>query len=410
MTDQVKTYEDIKKILTAKEVISFKFTDTKAAYFWIEQVFIKFHYKCSTKKEKGLILKYVCHMTGYSPRHVKRLAKKLKQLGCLEITSKRSSSSYSARYTKVDIELLARVDELHNNLNGLSTKKILEKEFLVHQNKNFARLAYISIGHIYNLRKTNKYRETNLTYTATKPNRNGLTIGEKRKPAPNGKPGYIRIDTVHQGDNAAEKGVYHIHAVDEVTQWDIVVSVEKISEAYMLPALEELLEQFPFTVVEFHSDNGSEYVNFNVAALLNNLLIKLTKSRSGRTNDNALVESKNCSIIRKNMGYGFIEQRHAQIINDFYKKEFNPYLNFFRPCLFPETVIQPNGKKIKKYRPENAMTPYEKLKAIPDYNVYLKTTFSIEEKDILVNTVSPNQFAERMVKAKHTLFNEIMKS
>jgi hypothetical protein len=50
----------------------------------------------------------------------------------------------------------------------------------------------------------------------------------------NGKPGYIRIDTVHQGDLDGCKGVYHINAVDEVTQIEIVVSVEKISEQYFM--------------------------------------------------------------------------------------------------------------------------------------------------------------------------------
>ena len=54
-----------------------------------------------------------------------------------------------------------------------------------------------------------------------------VNIGERRKPIPNGQPGFIRIDTVHQGDQDKKKGVYHINAVDEVTQFEVIASVEK---------------------------------------------------------------------------------------------------------------------------------------------------------------------------------------
>ena len=82
-----------------------------------------------------------------------------------------------------------------------------------------------------------------------------MKIGERRKPDPKGKPGMIRIDTVHQGDLDGQKGVYHINAVDEVTQFEIIGAVEGISERFLIPLLTELLEQFPFTIQGFHSDN-----------------------------------------------------------------------------------------------------------------------------------------------------------
>ena len=77
-------------------------------------------------------------------------------------------------------------------------------------------------------------------------------IGIRKAPAPQGLPGYIRIDTVHLGDLDGMKGVYHgprpapINAVDIVTQWELVASVEHISEAYLLPVITLLLEGFPF--------------------------------------------------------------------------------------------------------------------------------------------------------------------
>ena len=142
-----------------------------------------------------------------------------------------------------------------------------------------------------------------------------MAIGERRKPHPEGKPGYLRIDTVHQGDQDKQKGVYHINAVDEVTQMEVVCSVERISENCLIPVLDNQLEEFPFVIYEIHADNGSEYINKEVAKLLQKLLIELTKSRARHCNDNALVESKNGSIVRKCLGYMHIKQKWAPEIN-----------------------------------------------------------------------------------------------
>ena len=78
--------------------------------------------------------------------------------------------------------------------------------------------------------------------------------------------------------------------------------------------------QFPFVIVGFHSDNGSEYINHQVANLLEKLRIEQTKSRSRQSNDNALAESKNASVVRKHMGYDHIPQAYAKPINAFYQE------------------------------------------------------------------------------------------
>lgn len=110
------------------------------------------------------------------------------------------------------------------------------------------------------------------------------------------------MDTVHQGDLEAVKGVYHINAVDEVTQWQVMGAATQIGEQWLIPVLEVILAQFPFRIRSFHSDNESEFINHTVARLLNKLLAEQTKSRPRDPNDNGLVESKNGAIIRKHMG------------------------------------------------------------------------------------------------------------
>ncbi|MDA8119007.1 MAG: hypothetical protein M0Z85_02940 [Gammaproteobacteria bacterium] len=133
---------------------------------------------------------------------------------------------------------------------------------LVFGQTEYERLSSISISHLYDLRKSLPYTRQRRHFEKTRPRQ--IPIGARRKPVPNGRPGYIRIDTVHQGDLDGKKGVYHVNAVDEVTQFEVVCTVEKISESYLIPILEQLLDTFPFTLRGFRSDNGSEYINKRV--------------------------------------------------------------------------------------------------------------------------------------------------
>ncbi|MHB8423728.1 MAG: integrase catalytic domain-containing protein [Gammaproteobacteria bacterium] len=189
---------------------------------------------------------------------------------------------------------------------GPAVKKLCERAFVVFGPPEYERLASISVSHLYNLRKSIPYARRRRHFEKTRPRQ--ISIGERRKPGPHGPPGYIRVDTVHQGDLDGKKGVYHLNAVDEVTQFEVVCTVEKISEHYLLPILDPLLAAFPFRVPGLHSDNGSEYLNKRVAALLDKLLIEFTQSRSRQSNDNALAEGKNGAVARKLFGYGHIPQ------------------------------------------------------------------------------------------------------
>jgi hypothetical protein len=231
-------------------------------------------------------------------------------------------------------------------------------------------------------------------------------IGERARPEPEGQPGHIRIDTVHQGDQEGLKGVYHINAVDEVTQWEIVASVSRIAEYDLEPLLESMLNQFPFQVRGFHSDNGSEYVNRMVAGLLNKLLIRFTRSRPRRPSDNGLVESKNGAVIRKNLGYAHIPRSCADLLNTYHRGILNPYINFHRPCFFPVSVTDRKGKIKKKYPYETIKTPYEKLKSLPGVETYLRPGITLNELDAIAYQMSDNKFAERMVKARSNLFKQ----
>ena len=165
---------------------------------------------------------------------------------------------FRTRYTAADIALLAAVDRAHERLSGPATRRILEREYEQYGDQRYERLARIRVAHLYNLRASARYRNQVAVFESTRPS--AIAIGERRRPDPRGRPGFLRVDTGHQGDRDGTKGVDHINAVDAVTQWRVVGCASKISEAYWLPVLEAVLAQFPFQVLGFHADNGSEYI------------------------------------------------------------------------------------------------------------------------------------------------------
>ena len=402
--ERLQTIEQLKQFLAGSEAVDFGGISVKERYQWIQTVLVRFEYYHLKRAEKGVIRRYIEKMSGYSRAQVSRLIQEYHQRGRLEKAQYRRHR-FPRSYTTEDIALLARTDELHDYLSGPATKKIMERELLIYGHIEFRNISRISIAHLYNLRRSHFYRSITKRYTKTKPT--VVPIGERARPSPGGSPGYIRVDTVHQGDHNGKKGVYHINSVDEVTQWENVASVEKIAESYLAPVLENMLAGFPFVIRGFHSDNGSEFINKTVAGLLNKLLIRFTKCRPRHTNDNGLVESKNGSVVRKHLGYAYIPQACAEALNQYYSVFLNPYINFHRPCFFPVSVIDQRGKIKRKYPYQKVMTPYEKFKSLHVAESYLRPGVTLESLDDIARQMSDNEFAERMVKARSNLFQHI---
>ena len=308
---------------------------------------------------------------------------------------------FAAKYRAADIALLAQVDGAHERLSGPATRCILKREYSEFGNQKFARLAEISVAHLYNLRNSAAYRKVAAVFQPTRPS--PVSIAERRRPDPRGEPGYLRVDTVHQGDWGGEKGVYHINAVDTVTQWQVIGCAAKISEQFLIPVLEAMLHQFPFRIRGFHADNGSEFINHTVAKLLEKLLVEFTKSRPNRSQDNALVEGKNGAVIRKLIGYGHIPSQHAEAVQKFYTAHLNPYLNYHRPCGFATVSVDGRGKRQRRYRPSDYATPYEKLKSLSTAEQYLKADLTFTQLDRQAGRVSDTESARRMGAAKSKL-------
>ena len=391
--------EQIRAFLEASDEVEFEASNREEVYEWMTQVLRQHGYDRQSRAVKGLLRAYLGKMTGLSRAQVTRLVGRFVEAGEIREVAYRRHR-FPGRFTRGDIELLATVDEAHETLSGPATRRILEREFHEYGHREYERLATISVAHLYNLRQSRTYRQRRVSYSKTQPTT--VAIGERRAPRPQGRPGYLRVDTVHQGDQDGVKGVYHINAVDEVTQWQVVGATPYISETWLIPVLRAILRQFPFQIRGFHSDNGSEYINHTVSKLLNKLLIEQTKSRPRHSNDNGLAESKNGSVIRKHLGYGYIAAAQAEKIQAFYERSFNPYLNFHRPCGQPEIVPQANGKQRRVYR--RWQTPWETFRQLPEAAGYLKPSLSLESLARQAQAHSDTESACQMQEAKRSLF------
>jgi hypothetical protein len=315
---------------------------------------------------------------------------------------------FARHYTAADVALLVEMDKAHEDVCGPAIVHLLQRAYHDYGDVRYLRLAQLSVSHLYNLRKSDGYQALRTVFAKTHPVCN--SIGVRKAPAPEGRAGFVRIDSVHQGDQDGMKGVYHITCVDAVSQWQIEACVERISEAYLLPVLEQIIAQFPFVVSGFHSDNGSEYVNGKVAKLLEKLRIEQTKSRSRQSNDNALAESKNASVVRKHMGYDHIPQKYANPINAFYQDVFNPWLNEHRPCLFATSAANAKGKIVKRYKHEDVKTPLACLALLSTQGlVTFRDGITLDALQAQARSQTDLAAAQTMQQAKRELFATFIK-
>lgn len=408
----LRTIEQIEQFLEGSAQVAFTaHGGDLERYAHISRVLKRFDYPRCNKYDRGVLLRYLQHTSGYSRAQVTRLVKQwhTNRLASVPLVKRyrAPAAPFARKYTALDIELLVEMDKAQD-VCGPAITDLLKRAFHDYEDVRDERLAKLSSSHLYNLRKSAGYQRLRVSFTKTHPVCN--SIGVRKAPCPNGRAGFVRIDSVHQGDEDGMKGVYHITCVDSISQWQVEACVQGISEAFLLPVLELVIAQFPFVIEGFQSDNGSEYINHKVAKMLEKLRIEQTKSRSHQSNDNALAESKNASVVRKHMGYAHIPKKHAQPINNFYQEYFNPWLNLHRPCMFATSKINDKGKVVKIYKHGDVKTPLEALVLLNKLGmVQFRTETMLANLLAQAKQQTDLAAAQKMQQAKHELFASFAK-
>ena len=301
--------EAIGRFVAASEEIRFEAEDRQQLYGWVERVLVEQEYAQQGKAARGLVRRYIEKMTGLSRAQVTRLIARYTASGRVAATVYRRRR-FPQLYTRADIELLASVDEAHETLSGPATRRILEREFEVYGKPEYARLATISVAHLYNLRQ-----QPALPRAASELHQDAAHGGVDRRAAQASAAGPARLSAPGYGASGrsaggGEKGVYHINAVDEVTQWQVVGATPRISEAYLEPVLETHAASVSLSHpglphrqrLGVHQQNRRPTAGKTAAS-------NRPKAGLGKSGDNGLVETKNGAIIRKHIGYGYIDAR-----------------------------------------------------------------------------------------------------
>ncbi|MFL9999314.1 integrase catalytic domain-containing protein, partial [Paraburkholderia sediminicola] len=228
-------------------------------------------------------------------------------------------------------------------------------------------------------------------------------------PMPENRPSFIRIYSVHQGNFKGRQGIYHINAVDCVTQWEVVATVPNLTREHMLPVLRAMLEQFPFRILGFHLDGGTEYVNYEVARMLEQARIDFTRSRTRQCNDNALAESKNGNVVRRQFGYSYIPAERTILFNDFCRAHLNPFLNFHRPCLFGTEVPDSRkpGRTRRVHRHDYVTTPREKFASLPEADSFLRDGITFEGLMEQARSLIDIEAARQVREARESMLRQV---
>jgi len=392
---------EMEEFLKTHQHIRWSAPERESAYTLIEGVLKAQRYRGLSKGQKGIVRSFLAKVTGLSRAQLARWIQRWRKTRRVE-RKPAQRPRFRSRYTAADIALLAELDAAHQDLSGPAVRHLCHRGWTVFGDPKFQRLAKISPSHIYNLRQSAAYAKIRVRVVHTQARQ--VSIAERRRPDPQGRPGYIRVDTVHQGQHDGQPGVYHLNAVDTVTQWEVLGCIETISERHLIPVLEAMLHQFPFRILGFHCDNGSEFLNHTVVRLLNKLLVEeFTKSRAYRTTDNALVEGKNGAVVRKHMGYGPIAAEHAEAWQKYYTAHLNRYLNFHRPCGFATVKTNARGQRKRTYPHQDYRTPFEKLTSLSGWQVHLKKGITEQSLWAEAQRKTDLEAAHQMQKAKLAL-------
>jgi hypothetical protein len=192
-----QSLEQVQAFMAGNEGVDFKGRSRKEIYDWTQATLCWHSYASLGREDKGLVKRYVSKVTGLSRAQATRLVAQYVASGTVEVRRGRGKR-FTETYLPADVVLLAEVDEAHETLSGPATPKLLYRGYYEFADARYERLAGISSAHIYNLRKLRSYRERVMVFSKTRPTATG--IGVRRKPEPGGRPGYLRVDTVHQGD------------------------------------------------------------------------------------------------------------------------------------------------------------------------------------------------------------------
>jgi hypothetical protein len=182
--------------------------------------------------------------------------------------------------------------------------------------------------------------------------------------------GFVELDLVaHYGTSAAGDYINTLNMVDIATGWDSLRAVWGKGEANTFKAMREIELTLPFKIKGFDSDNGKEFLNYNLLKYFKHRPepVNHTRARAYNKNDNTHIEEKNWTVVRQYIGYDRLDNPlQLEILNDLYRGDLNYFINYFLPSVKLISKERLGSKIKKKY--DKPKTPFQRLFESKDIN------------------------------------------
>ncbi|MFH1413216.1 MAG: transposase [bacterium] len=353
---------------------------------------VKPRYLKSNKQEKNKILDEFCKNTEYNRKYaIRRLAPQNEIKTIRPINRKRKCT-----YTNEDVYWLAKVWEIMDYPCGQRLEPVLPemidilisfKELNI-PDSIAVRLKKMSSATIDQRLRPHKVKLRRRINSTTKPG----SLIKKQIPIRTvswneQRIGCCELDTVaHCGDSAKGEFINSLTLTDILTQWTEDIAVMGKAQKRIMAGLDDIKNRLPFKLTAIDPDNGSEFINWQLFKYCMEREVEFTRGRPYQKNDNAHVEQKNWTHVRKVFGYARREtELELDIMNDLYRNELRLYKNFFMPNvkLIEKKRVGKYGEKIKK-KYDKAKTPFKRVLACEQVDEQTK-----EELRELYKTLNP---------------------
>jgi len=322
-------------------------------------------YKKSSKESKGKMLDELCKVCEYNRKYA------IWKLSQLPLKEKPAGSKKRCRSKVYGLEVVKIVEDVWKVANypwSLRLKEILrlwlpwirKRYHTTHEIEE--KLLAISASTIDRALREKKRKLKRRLYGRTKPG----TLLRHHIPVKTDcwdvkRPGFMESDLVpHCGGSSEGEFIYSLNLTDILSGWVETEAVMGKSQIVVLDALEKISKRLPFQILGIDSDNGSEFINYHLLSWCEKHEIQFTRSRPYKKDDNAHIEQKNWTHVRKFMGWDRYDSPKAlEAMNNLYEDELTLFMNLFQPSVKLTKTIRTGSRKKRKY--DSPQTPLDRL-------------------------------------------------
>ncbi len=203
------------------------------------------------------------------------------------------------------------------------------------------------------------------------------------------RPGFLEIDLVsHSGDCAEGLFAQTLDTTDIHTAWTEAVAILGKSQEAVCSAMDTIDDAFPFKILGLDSDNGGEFINDHLWRRCQDRRVQFTRGRPYKKDDNAHIEQKNWTHVRKLLGYVRYDTPDAiEAMNDLFRNELRYFQNFFQPCVKLKKKVRVGSKLTRRY--EKPQTPWQRVLASPHQDLG-----KVAQLKALFKTLNPFELAK----------------